>query len=292
MNVVVASRHMEVTPALKSFAEQKVSKLTKYYDRIQEIEVVIDAGKDLGKDSTSVEVIVNAEHKNMFVAHHTDGDAYMCIDACVNKLERQLSDHKKMVRNRKQTDASEVKKSISDPAAKKNLAQNSKGTLDTIAAQLNAFDSHFGAQGRNSAELTSTEMQKLASLGYVGLQKSASRPGTEATGIDPKDGIDAANKVFSSAALLNDGKPGDVVRILQPAISALPNSYLAQYTLGAALAQQQQYAAAIGRPCEDVVVPTGLDERGVMDAIRRYDENAALVRSLPFHVISNEAAVR
>ena len=134
----------------------------------------------------------------------------------------------------------------SDPAAKKNLAQNSKGTLDTIAAQLNAFDSHFGAQGTNSAELTSTEMQKLASLGYVGLQKPASRPGTEATGIDPKDGIDVANKVFSSAALLNDGKPGDVVRILQPAMSALPNSYLAQYTFGAALAQQQQYAVAIG----------------------------------------------
>jgi len=92
---------MEVTPALKSFAEQKVSKLTKYYDRIQEIEVVIDSSKDLGKESTSVEVIVNAEHKNMFVAHHNDGDAYACIDACVNKLERQLSDHKKMIRNRK-----------------------------------------------------------------------------------------------------------------------------------------------------------------------------------------------
>ena len=101
MNVVVASRHMEVTPALKSFAEQKVTKLTKYYDRIQEIEVVINAGKDLGKDSTQVEVIVNAEHKNMFVAHHTDGDAYACIDACVSKLERQLSEHKKMYRNRK-----------------------------------------------------------------------------------------------------------------------------------------------------------------------------------------------
>ena len=101
MNVVVSSRHMDVTPALKSFAEQKVSKLTKYYDRIQEIEVVLDANKDNGKDHTSVEVIVNAEHKNMFVAHHNDGDAYACIDACVNKLERQLSDHKKKVRNRK-----------------------------------------------------------------------------------------------------------------------------------------------------------------------------------------------
>ena len=97
MIVTVASRHMEVTPALRTYAEQKASKLLKYYDRIQEIEVVLDAGKD----TTKVEMIVNAEHKNMFIAHHDQGDAYACIDGCVDKLERQLSEHKKKFRNRK-----------------------------------------------------------------------------------------------------------------------------------------------------------------------------------------------
>ena len=97
MVVTVASRHMEVTPALKTFAETKATKLLKYYDRIQEIEVILDAGKD----RTTVEMIVNAEHKNMFIAHHGDGDAYACIDGCVDKLERQLTDHKDKIRNRK-----------------------------------------------------------------------------------------------------------------------------------------------------------------------------------------------
>lgn len=100
MTVVVTSRHMEVTPPLKSFAEQKVTKLTRYYDRIQEIEVVLEANKD----SVRVEVIVNAEHKNMFIANVDGADAYACIDQCVDKLERQLSDHKKKVRNRKHPD--------------------------------------------------------------------------------------------------------------------------------------------------------------------------------------------
>ena len=101
MTVVVSSRHMEVTQPLKTYAEQKANKLTKYFDRIQEIEVVFDAGKD----TTAVEMIVNAEHKNMFIARHSDGDAYACIDGCVDKLERQLSDHKKKLRNRKHPDA-------------------------------------------------------------------------------------------------------------------------------------------------------------------------------------------
>jgi putative sigma-54 modulation protein len=88
---------MEVTPPLKSYAEQKATKLERYYDLIQEIEVVLDAAKD----RTRVEMIVNAEHKNRFIAHHEGGDAYACIDECVHKLERQLTEHKKKFRNRK-----------------------------------------------------------------------------------------------------------------------------------------------------------------------------------------------
>src|SRR5207245_8369298 len=34
--VTVSSRHMEVTPAMKTYAEQKANKLLKYFDRIQE----------------------------------------------------------------------------------------------------------------------------------------------------------------------------------------------------------------------------------------------------------------
>jgi putative sigma-54 modulation protein len=93
---------MDVTSPMKSYAEQKAGKLTKYYDRIQKIEVVFDAGKDkTSKEKVRVEMIVNAEHNNRFIAHCEEGDAYACVDGCVDKLERQLSDHKKMFRNRK-----------------------------------------------------------------------------------------------------------------------------------------------------------------------------------------------
>ena len=102
MLVTVSSRHMDVTPPMKSYAEQKANKLTKYYDRISEIEVVFDAGKEkTSRDKVRVEMNVNAEHTGMFIAHHEEGDAYACIDACVDKLERQLSDHKDRLRNRK-----------------------------------------------------------------------------------------------------------------------------------------------------------------------------------------------
>jgi putative sigma-54 modulation protein len=88
---------MDVTPPLKTYAEQKAAKLTKYYDRIQGIEVIFDSTKE----ATGVEMIATIDHRERFVAHHKNGDAYACIDACVDKLERQLTDHKDKFRNRK-----------------------------------------------------------------------------------------------------------------------------------------------------------------------------------------------
>ena len=95
--VIIAGRHMDVGAPLKTYAETKASKLTKYYDRIQEIEVVFESNKDLMK----VEMIVHAEHRNMFIASLSGPDAYACVDGCMDKLERQLTDHKKKFRNRK-----------------------------------------------------------------------------------------------------------------------------------------------------------------------------------------------
>ena len=58
----------------------------------------------------------------------------------------------------------------SDPAAKKNLAQSSKATLDTIAAQLDAFDSHFGAQGTESIR---THLDRNAKAGLTRIRRLA-----------------------------------------------------------------------------------------------------------------------
>lgn len=108
MIITISSRHMDVSGALKSYAEQKAGKLTKYFDRIQEIEVVLDSRKD----NVEVEMIVNAEHKRMFVAKHVGSDAYAGVDGCTDKLERQLTDHKEQIRNRKHPAGADLKRDM------------------------------------------------------------------------------------------------------------------------------------------------------------------------------------
>jgi choline-sulfatase len=139
-----------------------------------------------------------------------------------------------------------------DPGAAHNLALSSKATLDTMAAQLDSFDRNYdrhfsGEAGKSSAALSSSEMQKLASLGYIGLQKSSGSAAT-VSGTDPKDKIATANKVIEAASAPNQSKPdlaiARAIAALEPVVSADPNLYLAQYTLGVALARKAQYAEA------------------------------------------------
>ena len=117
-----------------------------------------------------------------------------------------------------------------------------------MAAQLDNFDRHFsGEAGKSSAELSSSEMQKLASLGYIGLQKS-SGAAVAVAGTDPKDKIATANKVIEAAQARDQSKPLAITRAiaaLESIVAADPNLYLAQYTLGVALARKAQYAEAV-----------------------------------------------
>jgi arylsulfatase A-like enzyme/Tfp pilus assembly protein PilF len=134
-----------------------------------------------------------------------------------------------------------------DPQATKNLAQTSKAILATMAAQLDAFDSHFGNKGSKpeGTGLSTSEAQKLGSLGYVGLQRSSSNVNPAVNGTDPKDTIARANEVLKAMLNISEGKPERAVPALQHVLAGQTNMYLAQYGLGVALAHQQQYPQAV-----------------------------------------------
>jgi len=135
----------------------------------------------------------------------------------------------------------------SDPSASHNLAQSSKATLETMAAQLQALDARLAKEPGNSTAsgLTSSEMQKLASLGYVGLQSTNGAVNAATAGTDPKELIAAIDKTLRALSDVDDGKPGNAIAILRQVLASQPNTYLAQYAMGEALAQQQQYTEAI-----------------------------------------------
>ena len=100
MLFTISGKHIEITEAIKKHAEEKTSKLPKYYNSINQVEVIVDGGQGGG---ASIEIIARAKHSKIFVGTETGEDAYRCIDMAVHKLERQLRRAKSKERNNKHT---------------------------------------------------------------------------------------------------------------------------------------------------------------------------------------------
>lgn len=97
MQVTVSARHMGVNESLKDYCEEKAWKLTRFYDRIQSIDVILDSNNGVH----TAEIIVHTDRADPFVATEEQADIYAAVDLLLDKIERQLTRHKERLRNRK-----------------------------------------------------------------------------------------------------------------------------------------------------------------------------------------------
>jgi len=97
LEVQLTARHVDVTEELREYLNEKASRLTRFYDRIHEIEAVVEQESE----QIRFEMIVRADRKHTFVASLTGPDTFALIDGVTDKLERQLKDYKEKNRNHK-----------------------------------------------------------------------------------------------------------------------------------------------------------------------------------------------
>jgi putative sigma-54 modulation protein len=98
MQVTVSGKHLEITPAIRKFAEEKMNKLPHYLNTISQIDVV--AGKH-DAHAFEVEAIVHVDRHENFIAKVHGEDLYGCIDGVVDKVVRQLRDYKEKTKTHK-----------------------------------------------------------------------------------------------------------------------------------------------------------------------------------------------
>jgi len=98
----ITGKHTDIPLAVKHYAEEKTSKLPRFYDNINQIEVIVD-GKEGSKEAgnIAVEIIARAERKKIFVVKEKGNDVYACIDLASHKLEQQLKKTKTKERDEK-----------------------------------------------------------------------------------------------------------------------------------------------------------------------------------------------
>ena len=99
MQISIASRHGSLSPSMNEYVQEKVSKFPKLFERIENIAVTVD----MRPDQTTVEILVNAEHKHHLVARDQAPTFHAAVDQSVHKMESQLRRYKERIQEHRRT---------------------------------------------------------------------------------------------------------------------------------------------------------------------------------------------
>jgi len=96
MDIIVTFRHTEPTESLRTYAEEKVSKIKKYLDFPLEAHIVLTVEKF--RHMADVTLSLNG---TMIKGVEETGDMYSAIDQVMDKIEKQVKKYRDKIRNRK-----------------------------------------------------------------------------------------------------------------------------------------------------------------------------------------------
>ncbi len=97
MQINYTGHNMEVTPALKDFAQKKFDKLIRHFDRITAVNAVFKVEKL--RQIAEATILVN---KAELHASSESDDLYAAIDLLIDKLDKQLIKHKEKMENHRE----------------------------------------------------------------------------------------------------------------------------------------------------------------------------------------------
>ncbi|MDO9238351.1 MAG: ribosome-associated translation inhibitor RaiA [Aquabacterium sp.] len=99
MNLTISGHHLEVTPSIREYVRTKLERVTRHFDQVVDINVLLSVEKQKEKNRRQqAEVTVRVKGKDIFVetAHE---DLYAAIDQLMDKLDRQVCRYKDRVQD-------------------------------------------------------------------------------------------------------------------------------------------------------------------------------------------------
>ena len=89
MNLTITGHHLDVTPAIRGYVEEKMGRVTRHFDQVIDVSVILSVDKLQQKAEANVHV----PGKDIYV-ESIDTDLYSALDALADKLDRQILKHK------------------------------------------------------------------------------------------------------------------------------------------------------------------------------------------------------
>jgi putative sigma-54 modulation protein len=99
MNLTISGHHLDVTPALREYVLTKLDRITRHFDQVVDVNVLLTVEKLKEKERRhKAEVTLHVKGRDIYVEQAHE-DMYAAIDQLMDKLDRQVMRHKDRVQN-------------------------------------------------------------------------------------------------------------------------------------------------------------------------------------------------
>ena len=94
MNLTISGHHLDVTPALRAYVMGKLDRITRHFDQVVDVKVLLTVEKQKEKDKRQrAECTIHVKGNDLF-AESSHEDLYAAVDGLVDKMDRQVVRHK------------------------------------------------------------------------------------------------------------------------------------------------------------------------------------------------------
>ena len=99
MNLTISGHHIDVTPAIREYVQNKLERVRRHFDQLIDVSVILSVDNLTEKEKRQkAEINLRMSGKTVFVESVAQ-DLYAAIDTLIDKLDRQVMKHKDKVQN-------------------------------------------------------------------------------------------------------------------------------------------------------------------------------------------------
>jgi putative sigma-54 modulation protein len=99
MNLTISGHHLDVTPAIREYVQNKLERITRHFDQVIDSHVILAIDNLTEKDKRQKAEINLRVSGKMVHVESVAQDLYAAIDLLMDRLDRQVMKYKSMLQN-------------------------------------------------------------------------------------------------------------------------------------------------------------------------------------------------
>ena len=103
MNILITGQHLDLTPAIRAYVENKLDRVIRHFDQVIDIAVILGVDTPADKERRHRAEVNLRVKGDVLHAESRAEDLYAAIDTLVEKLDRQVLKLKEKIKGHRQT---------------------------------------------------------------------------------------------------------------------------------------------------------------------------------------------